>query len=530
MGPSFDVAVVGFGPSGAVAAGLLGQAGLSTYVCDRARDVYPKPRAIALDHEVMRVFQQLGVVHDVEAFVEPFTPSEYFGVDGQLIRRMTMLSPPHPQGYVPSLVFTQPEVERVLRESAAARPTVTVALGTTLRSLEQDASGVTLTVADDDGDASRVRARYLIGCDGASSAVRGLCGITLDDLDFDEPWLVVDVRVNARGLAKLPRTSVQYCEPDRPCTLVIGPGNHRRWEISLHADEDPDHAATPERTWALLSRWITPDDGELWRQASYRFHALVARDWRKGRMMIAGDAAHQQPPFLGQGMCQGIRDAVNIAWKLQAVASGNVTGAAAEALLDSYGVERGAHVRELTTRIKAIGSVIGERDLASARARDARLLAECGGVVVDTPRQDVLPRLSCGLLAGGDSTARGTLFPQPRLAATNGTTLMDARFGYGWRLVVDATLAHSAAQRVAGARDVTIIGIGTPGVVECDGVVAAWMTRHRCHAALVRPDHYVYGVASGEDALADLLDEWRRALHGAIGRTTAAHDTTREEA
>jgi 3-(3-hydroxy-phenyl)propionate hydroxylase len=528
--PVHDVAIVGFGPSGAVAAGLLGQAGLTTYVCDRARDVYPKPRAIALDHEVMRVFQQLGVVRDVERWVEPFTPSEYFGVDGQLIRRMTMLSPPHPQGYVPSLVFTQPEVERILRERAAGWPNVTVELGTTLRALEQDATGVTLTLDADDGRESHVRARYVIGCDGASSTVRGLVGIPLEDLDFDEPWLVVDVRVNERGLAKLPQTSVQYCEPDRPCTLVIGPGNHRRWEISLHADEDPGEAATPARTWALLSRWITPDDGELWRQASYRFHALVAREWRRGRVLVAGDAAHQQPPFLGQGMCQGIRDVANLAWKLRAVVNGDVSGSAAERLLDSYGVERKVHVRELTTRIKSIGAVVGERDEVRARARDARLLAECGGVVADTPRQDVLPRLSEGLLAAQESTANGTLFPQPRMATREGTTLMDERFGHGWRLVVDTALARTAARRMTDERDLALVVLGSDDATECDGVAASWMQRHACHAALVRPDHYVYGVARDEDALADLLDDWRRALGRAIDRTTVAHDTTREEA
>src|SRR5690606_31037996 len=125
---------------------------------------------------------------------------------------------------------------------------------------------------------------------------------------------------------------------------------HRRWEISLNPGEDPQEAATPEATWRLLSRWLTPEDGELWRQASYRFHALVARQWRLGRVFIAGDAAHQQPPFLGQGMCQGVRDVANLAWKLAAVVRGEVGGAAAEALLDSYGTERTAHVRALTTR------------------------------------------------------------------------------------------------------------------------------------------------------------------------------------
>jgi 3-(3-hydroxy-phenyl)propionate hydroxylase len=512
--PAYDVAIVGFGPSGAVLAGLLAQAGLAIYVCDRLPDVYDKPRAIALDHEVMRVFQQLGVVPAIAPWVEPFTPSEFLGVDGQLIRRMTMVEPPYPQGHTPSMVFTQPPVERVLRASAATHANVCVDLGVEMQSLAQHGSGVSLQVrGPDDAAARTVRARYVVGCDGASSRVRTLAGIGLEDLGFDEAWLVVDVKVNERGLAKLPRTSVQYCEPARPCTLVIGPKNHRRWEISLNAGEDPQEAATPEATWRLLARWLTPDDGELWRQASYRFHALVAPQWRAGRVFIAGDAAHQQPPFLGQGMCQGVRDVANLAWKLAAVARGDVRGGAAEALLDSYGVERQAHVRALTTRIKELGAVICERDVGRARARDARLLAECGGTVKDTPRQDVLPRLEGGCLSGADSDARGTLFPQPLLLDEAGEAQpMDERFGRGWRLVVDDTLAVPAT-RTPG---IAAVHVGARGLRESHDVVAAWMRRHACHAALLRPDHYVFGVAATRAGLDALLTEWAERLHSAF--------------
>jgi 3-(3-hydroxy-phenyl)propionate hydroxylase len=484
-----DVAIVGCGPSGVVLAALLGQAGCTVHVCDKLADVHEIPRALSLDHEVLRVFQQIGVIDEVQPFIEPFTPSEFFGVDGQLIRRMTMVAPPYPQGHTPSVVFTQPAVERVLRKRLAALPAVKVALGLAMTHFEQDAQGVTLHHADH----SSVRARYMVACDGGGSGVRAALGIELEDLDFDEPWLVVDVLVNERGLAKLPRTSVQYCEPDRPCTLVIGPKNHRRWEISLKAGEDPVAAATPEHTWELLSRWITPEDGKLWRQSSYRFHALVAKTWRAGRVFIAGDAAHMQPPFLGQGMCQGVRDAANLAWKLTAVLTSNVNGPAAERLLNSYGQERKAHVQELTQRIKGVGAVICERDVAKARARDAKLLADCGGVVKDTPRQDILPALSTGLLF--DSPGAGTLFPQPRLADD---VLMDQRFGSGWRLVL-----HGMPPVAVEANGLTLIDLDrTP---EAHGVVAAWMQRHACHAALVRPDHYVFGTAANDTSLRRLL-------------------------
>ncbi len=484
---TFDVAIVGYGPVGAVAGGLLGQAGFSVYVCDRLTGVYEIPRAIALDHEILRVCRQLGVADEVLRHCEPFTNSEFYGVDGQLIRRMTMVAPPYPQGYTPSMVFTQPPVERALRARVAALPNVVVQEGVECTALAQDADGVTLTV-----DSQPVRARWAIAADGGSSSLRGWLGIGLQDLDFDEPWLVVDVMVNERGLAKLPKTSVQFCEPDRPCTLVIGPGNHRRWEISLKPGEDPKQAATPEGTWALLSRWLTPQDGTLWRQSSYRFHALVADRWRVGRVFLAGDAAHMQPPFLGQGMCQGIRDAANLAWKLIAV----MRGEAPDRLLDSYGIERQAHVRELTTRLKAIGAVICERDVEKARARDAKLLAECGGVVKDTPRQDVLPALSGGLITA--TPGAGTLFPQPRLA---GGELMDQRFGHGWRLVTDGTLPADAEPGL------TLVDLGREP--EAEGVVAAWMQRHGVHAAIVRPDHYTYGSAADAAALAGLLAQWQ---------------------
>jgi 3-(3-hydroxy-phenyl)propionate hydroxylase len=508
----YDVAIVGYGPAGQVAAGLLGQRGLKVYVCERLPDVYEIPRAIALDHEIMRVFQQLGVVEAIEPYTEPFTNSEYLGVDGQLIRRMTMVAPPYPLGYTPSIVFTQPPVERALRARVAQLPNVHVELGVEMGALTQDDDGVALQIAHG-GERRTVRARYAIACDGGSSGVRTQLGIDMHDLDFDEPWLVVDVLVNAQGLAKLPKVSVQYCEPHRPCTLVVGPKNHRRWEISILPGEDPKEIATPAQTWKLLSRWLAPEDGTLWRQASYRFHALVAKEWRRGRVFLAGDAAHMQPPFLGQGMCQAVRDVANLSWKLAAVLQGEVEGngegAAAAMLLDSYGAERQAHVRELTSRIKGVGAVICERDPAKARARDAQLLAACGGRVQDTPRQDILPRLECGLLSAVPGAARGTLFPQPWLhgGAAGQRRRMDDVAGHGWRLVLASGLAQPETEQMPG---LTVVALGAAD--DAEGVATAWFQRHECAAALVRPDNYVYGVAGSAAGAAALCAEAAAAL------------------
>lgn len=506
---SCDVAIVGLGPTGVVAATLLGMAGLRVHVIERRQEVYEIPRAISLDHEIMRIFQQLGTAQQVLPYCEPFTPSEFYGVGGELIRRMTMIEPPYPMGYTPSMVFTQPPVEQALRARLTQLPTVTIDLGHEVRDIQADANGALLGTLSDRGDEKIVKARWVIACDGGGSTVRGRLGMTLQDLDFDEPWLVVDVTVNEQGLVKLPNVSVQYCEPDRPCTLVIGPGNHRRWEISLKPGEDPVQVATETGTWALLSRWLSPEDGVLWRQASYRFHALVAEHWRQGCVFLAGDAAHMQPPFLGQGMCQGIRDASNLAWKLIAVHNGDVQGKAAEALLDSYGTERKAHVSELTDRLKQIGATICERDINRARTRDRQLLAECGGKVKDTPRQDILPPLRTGLLAAQSSAARGSLFVQPRLQGEDlpAPRLMDELYGYGWRLIMDARLKTPAL--FAG---LTLVKPDIDRRADAEGVLTQWLERYQCHAVLIRPDHYVFGTAATDSELQELLTQWRETL------------------
>jgi 3-(3-hydroxy-phenyl)propionate hydroxylase len=511
----FDVVVVGFGPAGATCTGLLGGLGVRTLAIDRARAVYDKPRAFALDHEIMRVFQNLGLVEKILPYTAPFTPSEYYGVNGQLIKRLGAVPPPYPLGWPPNVVFTQPPVEEILRSGVAALPGVEVALGTELTGLAQDDTGVTLSLRGDDGSRRSVRARYVVGCDGASSTVRRLLDMPFDDLDFDEPWLVVDVQVNARGVAKLPDVSIQYCEPSRPTTYLIGPGNHRRWEIMLLPGEDPHTMEGEAEIWKLLSRWLKPDEAALWRVASYRFHALVAHDWRRGRVFIAGDAAHQQPPFTGQGMCQGVRDVANLSWKLKRV----LDGQAGDALLDTYQNERSAHVRRLTTLIKGIGQLICERDPAKAQQRDARLLAEAGGAIKTVARQDLIPPLQgegC-LLSPQAHAANGTTFPQPRVTQdavtqdTRGgkTVLLDDITGTGIRIITtDATIAGGLrANPVVAQLDARIVLLGeNPGaaagadgvgcISESEGVLGRWFARHACAAAIVRPDHYVYGVAA----------------------------------
>jgi 3-(3-hydroxy-phenyl)propionate hydroxylase len=509
----YQVVVVGFGPSGVVATSLLGDRQVRTLAIDRQRAVYNKPRAIAIDHEILRHLDNLGVAELIRPYIAPFSASEHFGAKGQLIRRIDMVSEPYPLGYTPSMVFTQPPVETALRRHAQTYSDVTIELGTELTDLSQTNDRVTLQLRRDDGSTRTVTADYVIACDGASSGIRQQLGIAFEDLVFDEPWLVVDLQVSEASLAKLPQTAAQFCDPARPTTFIIGPGQHRRFEIMLLPGEDPRAMEAPDQVWRLLQKWLTPADAALWRAASYRFHALVASEWRRGRVLLAGDAAHQQPPFIGQGMCQGIRDVANLVWKLDRV----LRGRSSAALLDSYGEERCAHVRELTTRIKAIGHVICERDPVAAEARDARLLAEGGGKPRTITRQDIVPPLARGLLSTVPHAANGTLFPQPWVRTEAGRRLLDAACGAGWRLVLDdgrdiplsPTVESQARElemriiRISSTRGAVKNGT----VAEEGGVVAQWFERHECAAAIVRPDHYVFGVSADARDIAAVMSD-----------------------
>ena len=525
-GSAFDVAVIGCGPVGITLAGLLGREGLRVAVFDRSREVYAQPRAVGFDHDAMRLFQRIGAAEALAPHVTDFRNTVYRGVDGQVIQRVRRIEPPYPYTWAPNFTCDQPGVETVLRATVAAMPSVQLGLGIELQSLRQREDGVALSLRDERGHALHCDARWVVGCDGASSTVRRLAGLKLHSHDYDEPWIVVDLKVGDAALARLPDTNVQYCEPERPCTYIVCPGNHRRWEFMLMPGEPREGALEPQRLWALLERWLRPDEAELWRAAAYRFHALVADDWRAGRVLLAGDAAHQTPPFMGQGMCQGLRDAGNLAWKLASV----VRGECGDALLDSYTAERRPHVEATTLMAKQLGVMLSERDPQRARERDARLRREAGGAAPTLVRQELIPPLRHGLIARGAPRA-GEVLPQPRVRDGRRELLLDDLLGAVWRLVLVAgdEAEWLAIAPAAAAQGLPLLVVGEragalqPGacqVQERDGLLRDWLAAAGLIGALVRPDHVVYGgFATSADALA-LLQQRAAAL---------PHDTRPQE-
>jgi 3-(3-hydroxy-phenyl)propionate hydroxylase len=366
----------------------------------------------------------------------------------------------------------------------------------------------------------RIRSRYLVGCDGGSSLVRKQLGFGLEDLGFDERWLVVDVVVNEDKLADLPQTQVQYCEPERPCTYVVCVGNHRRWEIRLNADDRASGDWPEEELWPLLKRWISPGDGRIWRSAAYRFHGLVANAWRRDRILLAGDAVHMTPPFMAQGMAQGMRDAQNLAWKLERV----LRHGAPDALLDTYQQERKPHVTQTTKAAMALGRVICECDQERATERDARLLAEQGGAVRTVVRQDLIPGLTTGLIDARSPEA-GSVLPQPFVHAGGFAGRLDELTGAVVRAVAIEPLsptAHSALLQALAPLGGVLVQLGEAGAregaliraVEDENVLSSWLRATGRRIAIARPDHYVYGTASSAEEAVMLLQSLRERLGG----------------
>lgn len=514
-----DVIVVGLGPTGATLAGLLGQRGLRVAVFERLADLFPLPRAAGFDHEVMRIVQELGVADRMAKHVAPYRPSEYRGMEGQLIKRIDAAPPPYRLGWAPNWVFEQPAFEGALRARLRELPHVSVATATEVVSVGQDADGAWVDVRMPDADqVQRTRARYVIACDGGSSPIRKQLGIALEDLGFDEPWLVVDAIVNDDKLAQLPQTQVQYCEAARPSTYVVGVGNHRRWELMLNPGDSLATQFPDEELWPLLKRWLRPGEGRIWRSAAYRFHGLVAREWRQGRVVLAGDAAHMTPPFMAQGMVQGLRDAANLAWKLELV----IRKGAPDALLDTYQQERHSHVSATTRAAMALGHLICERDPVRAHERDARLIAEQGGEVKTTVRQNLIPGLAGGLIAPG-SPGAGSILPQPFVHAEDFAGRLDDLTGASLRLISASPLGtgeRDALLALLQPADGVLVELGQAaasgrGLVcacEDDGLCRSWLQEMGQRFALARPDHYVYGTAASVDQAIALLNDYRAAL------------------
>ena len=499
-----DACIIGCGPVGALAANLLGRAGLSVLVLEKETTLHPLPRAVHLDHEMMRLFQSAGVIDRILPDMHETDGHLHIGADRGVIRYMGTVGKPRPFGWANDYFFYQPELEAHLRAGFAELAGVELLCGAAFTGLDQADGCVTIRYAHE-GEAKAAKARWVIACDGSRSPVRKALGVALDDLNFEEPWLVVDAEVDGpvsfpplTGVpaeADLQRLSVMMCDPARPATVVPGRGNHRRWEFMLLPGESESEIIEPGVVAGLVEAWMVGVPHRIVRASTYQFHGLVAEQWQVGNVFLAGDAAHQTPPFFGQGMCHGLRDVANLAWKMAAIARDG----ADPALLHTYQPERDPHVRSVIGAAVSAGRYICMLDPAEAAARDADLRARPGFGQSETAAE-LIPAIAEGVVLSG-SAAAGERFIQPLC----GNILLDTITGGGWRLFV---------------RDETIAGSQT-GVTRIDasaladgGAVTGWLDAQGVDAVLLRPDHYVFGTSIAQAR--SLLDARNAALRAPL--------------
>lgn len=518
-----DVLVVGLGPVGAMVAHLLAREGVSVMAIDKAPDIYMAPRAIALDNEALRILQLAGIGEsDFETVAIPHVRmhSPWLGEFGRVNTLGSL------DGHPKLVTFYQPDLERCLRARLAAHGDVHVALGTTLLSLTNLPDGVLASLDVGRGQVRRVRARYLVGADGASSLVRHLIGQEFRGTTYAEDWLIVD----ARHVPK-PIDHVEFlCDHRRPTPHMVAPGARERWEFMLQPGESREEMESDSRIRQLLAPWTDVDSITIERKAVYRFHARTVDRFSVGRVFLVGDAAHITPPFVGQGLVAGLRDAANLSWKLAWV----LQGRADARILDTYDEERRPHAKAMINLARFMGKLVMPRSAPIALLTHGvmRLTRLVPGLRSQFEELRIKPKnaFKTGLFVKGCSSTkltRGGVIQQGWVRNAQGQTrLSDDVFGNGYTLVsfgcdARASLAPATAaafERLGGTfvriahrgqplhRDVPGVWEDLNGTFLPDAVPVGW-------AAVVRPDRTV--VHDGPAADADRLVSESLAMLGA---------------
>jgi 3-(3-hydroxy-phenyl)propionate hydroxylase len=505
----FDVAIIGYGPVGAMAALSLADAGLRVLVLERSSEATDLPRAVALDGETLRAFQRLELGEEISGLCQP--PREPNNIGFANSKREVLFSmdiaPIGPNGWSDIAFFDQPELEAKLRRLVAKDDRIEVRLGEKVVAISQDATGVTLrSESADAGLVTEHRARFAIGCDGASSFVRDAMEVRWESLDYDQDWLVIDIIQGPE--ANLPLNTMQVCDPARLTSYICVKDPNRRWEFQLNEGETREEMLAPEKIRELLAPWTAPENYEIRRAAVYQFHAATAEAWRVGRVFLAGDAAHQTPPFLGQGLNAGFRDAVNLGWKIPLVLA-NVCD---ENLLDSYAAERDAHARELVDMAVSIGKL-----METIAAREAGLPDPHPPESIDiNVGGSLVPPMRGGVLIAeqfDDAHRVGQLLRQPIVRDQSGQEQRFDEFLEGGFCVVgrqqqDLVLGEEASAILSqlGGRSIAL--------EDFELVAEKWDPLFDNYpAALIRPDRYIFGVVDEDHSLDQLVIQLGRMLY-----------------
>lgn len=529
-----DVAIVGYGPTGLALAYWLGSAGHDVVVIERWPGIYPLPRAGHVDGEVMRLFQKMGAAEVIAADSSVSDSTVLVDSDGERLAEVP--AEESHQGWEAHYSLFQPNMERTLGERVAATGRVTVLRGWSVSGVSTEADRVAIDVVAGEntegawtptGERRSLCARWLIGADGANSMVAPLLPAPVEDLGYRSRALVIFAeRIDPSVGVDMPRAEVGMI-PSRPYIAWRQSGNRfARWEFLVLEHESTEVMNEEATTWELIRPWgFGPQNCRLVRHSVFEFRTLIKGDWRQGRLLLAGDAAHLMPPFQGQGMCSGQRDAAALCWRLDLV----LRGVCEEALLDSYSPERHAHVRTLIVGSAERGQVFNLTDPDEARARDVQMrknFASGGGSENLKKSYGSVPPLTAGLLFRRDGAVvepAGWLSAQHRVRHGHVESLLDDHVGARWLLVLrDSALVAGVGVRGLALLDrlggrVWAIDAGEHGAhggfQDVAGAYAGWLADLGCAAVLVRPDSYIFGGANDEEGVAELFDSLVTQLH-----------------
>ena len=486
-----DVAVIGAGPTGLTAATLLAAHGVRSVVLERWPSIYPQPRAVHLDDEVYRILARLGVAEQFAAISRPAHGLRLLDPAMRVLAEFRRGTQAGVHGFPAANMFDQPQLEDILRTNLKRWEHIELITGDEVTRIDQDEHGVDVHLRRGGTGAPgrRIRARYVLGCDGANSVTRSAIGSSMRDLKFAQRWLVVDLATDA-DLGHWEGVH-QVCDPGGAATFMRIGQSRYRWEFQLQDGQSAQHYQQLAQLRPLIEPWTrhVPDERlEVVRVAEYTFRAQIADRWRDRRIFLLGDAAHLTPPFIGQGMGAGLRDAMNLSWKLAAV----LTGTLPEHVLESYETERKPHARAMIRMAKLVGAAMtrGGRPGNALRALIAPRLRYIPGIsgLILSSRTPALHRSALVIKPRLGRTLAGSLCPGALLAAPDGRfTLVTS---------VHSTSAHHAWASGHGIA-VHTTAPGTP--------LSRWLRSGHARAALIRPDGTVMCTGRNIDTVITAL-------------------------
>ena len=482
----FDVTIVGLGPAGGTLANLLAMHGFSILILDREKSFYPLPRAVHFDDEIMRVFQTIGITKEFLKYTIINKGTKFVNSKEKVI-----LDWPRPKkitdnGWYPSYRFHQPDLEKQLRKKLKNYEKVLIEQNSEVRKITNSKNHVDITYTNKINHKEyNIRSKYLVGCDGANSTTRDQMKTKMDNLGFTQKWAVVDLILKKKK-NNLPDRTIQYSNPKQPATYCRNVGKRRRWEFAIKKNQSDKKVLSENYIWNFLKPWLNKSEAIIERKTIYQFESSIARKWRKGRIFIAGDAAHLMPPFMGQGMCAGIRDASNLAWKIATCLRVKHN----DTFLNTYQSERSLNVREYIETTMRMGEFVNA--VESIQITD-NISSDNKGI---KSMQSIKPKIGKGLGHLKDKN-RGKIFPQFKL---NKNISLDDNFSKKGILILSSDIKTKVSKKYPLVNSKKFKKL------------SVYLKNINSKAIIVRPDRFILGSANSNHEINLLLKKYSEIL------------------